>query len=125
MTNASPPHFRSFASTKSPVIWVLHFASRGAMVSDGALVGFGVAVDTRLAVGLATAAGEDVVVPSGAAAWQAAARAASTARPALGRISPAIQPRRRAVPAPLRHSSDAGRTHPHRGSARRHAAHPG
>ena len=38
------------------------------MVNEGALVAFGVAVDARLAVGLATAAGEDVVVPSGAAA---------------------------------------------------------
>src|SRR5919204_1439887 len=41
MTNASPLHVRSFASTKSVVSCVLHFASRGATCRLGALVMLG------------------------------------------------------------------------------------
>src|SRR6266545_2265105 len=41
ITNASPGHDRSFATTMSPVTCVLHFTSRGGMVSVGALVALG------------------------------------------------------------------------------------
>src|SRR6266851_273354 len=89
MTNASPVHLRSFASTKSPVICVLHLASRGAMVSDGAglvarLAGAGVVEGDAGAAcdplaGGGRSGGDSVD-------WHAAAMR-STAKPtALGRI---------------------------------------
>jgi alpha/beta superfamily hydrolase len=75
------------------VICVLHLASRGGMVSDGAFVGLGSGTGDGVVLG-APAGGVRVGVVTAGLGWQAAARTASTARPrARLRIYEAIQPR--------------------------------
>src|SRR5881396_880316 len=80
MTNASPGQVRSFASLRSPVTCVLHFASFGATVRAGALVAFGDAGTGVEAPGTGVP-GVEVAVVTGTAGWQATTRTASRARP--------------------------------------------
>lgn len=78
MTNASPVQVRSFASTKSVVSCVLHFASRAGTRGLGALVAFGDAVGRAVWLSSATVGSGEDGVPAGPPA-QAVARTASAA----------------------------------------------